>query len=257
MLCYIKNFKITFLYRLDYNFPKKNYQTMKKFLLNVIFIAATLSAHSATFTQKRTNLMSHKCTYCQKDDQLLKELQKEGFELKSIGHCYGVTLTFIKYLTNNKEKLNLSADALLDEFISDKDYMQSSHEIQSYQHRYIELKNEKGILELNPKGMKKYLSAASGARVKNYFIIPLEKAKPEFTKESLIEVLNKEQESLFMLGIIDTQGFNHCIALSTNEAHRFFYDSNQGIVTFSNIDEQATFLENFFKKNRFIWYATF
>ena len=93
---------------------------MKKFLLNVIFIGATLASHSASQTQKFTNLMSHQCTYCQKDDQLLKELQREGFELKSIGHCYGVTLTFIKYLTNNREKLNLSADALLDEFIRDQ-----------------------------------------------------------------------------------------------------------------------------------------
>jgi hypothetical protein len=105
--------------------------------------------------------------------------------------------------------------------------------------------------------MKKYLSAVSGARVKNYFIIPLEKAKPEFTKEVLIKVLNKEQESLFMLGIFDSLGFNHCVALSTNEAHRFFYDSNEGIVSFSNVDEQAIFLETFFTKNRFIWYATF
>lgn len=216
-----------------------------------------IQAKESSFYKRPTNILANRCTYCHVNPKIYEMLEQEGMESLPEGHCYGVSLFFIKFFLEHPDKLYLPLKDLLQEFLEDSRFEQLSHEFQKLQHSYLSKKGEKQPLELNIAAMKKYFFILAGHKVKNYLPITKDVLQDQDLKDTLENFLRAEKNRILMVGVRSKQGLGHCIVVSLKDDNLIIYNSNSGLYRFIGLAEVKEYLLGYFSLMPPTWVASF
>jgi hypothetical protein len=209
------------------------------------------------YERKRINLNSRDCPYCQHSEQLKHFHFEKRWPDQPKAHCFGSTLFLIQYLLAHPQSMTHSCTEILSEIQNESNFEEMVHSFSMNQHSYYAFKNSHDPLELNPELMKDYFLALTGTKPSAYHVLPLPAVNATFDKTTIYATLKRLPNQLIMIGYTDKEGYNHCIAVSTQPQKLFVFDSNLGIYQFPDLETLSWSSEKVLRDCRFRWLAAF
>lgn len=209
------------------------------------------------FERKRVNINSKDCHYCQHSERLRYFYFEKKWPDQPEAHCFGSVLFLIQYLLGHPQSMTHSCKEILSEIQNESNFEEIAHSLSMNQHAYYTFKGEPNPLELNPELMKDYFLALVGIRPSEYYALPLSVVNATFDKTTIYATLKSLPNQLILIGYTNKEGYNHCIAVSTQSNKLFVFDPNLGIYQFPDLETLSWDSERVLKDSRFRWLAAF
>ncbi len=207
--------------------------------------------------KNRININARNCRYCQISEKLNKFNFKKKWPDQPNAHCFGSTLYLINYLLTHPKSIDHSCLEILSEIQNQPNYEELVHSFSMNQHPFYKYENQNEPIELNPDLMKSYFSALIEITPSEYYVLPLSEKTGYFEKANIYTFLKELPNKLIMVGYVDKDGFNHCIAISTIEKKIFVFDPNLGLYHFHDLETLSFTSGIVLDKCRFRWAAAF
>jgi len=207
--------------------------------------------------RKPLNISSANCHYCHHSEQLKRFHFEKRWPDQPAAHCFGATLFLIQYLLTHPQSMTHSCAEILFEIQNESNFEEIVHFLSMHQHSYYTFKGKPDPLELNPEWMKDYFLALIGTKPSEYYVLSLAADNAVFDKATIYDTLKSLPNHLIMIGYTDKNGYNHCIAVSTQAEKLFVFDSNLGMYQFPDLETLSWNSERVLKECRFRWLAAF
>jgi hypothetical protein len=207
------------------------------------------------------NFSSFSCPFCRNRDgglELEELLRRENFYkeravFESRGHCFGISLLFVRHLLT--QNLVSPCSSILNHFSEMPNLKELAHQLQVNQPGfYAENGSGKWVLS-DREAAKKCFSLLTQAPVHDYVFVPKSQLPAaKFDKAVLFRLFHESQ--ILVFSSIDEEEKNpHCIVVHTGK--KLLFDPNEGLYRFTNLETMAALLELQLTKRRVAFIVSF
>jgi len=227
----------------------------------------------------KTNFTSSSCTYCQTQnssqylEMMLKKSDFQKIPKKSVvgGHCVGITFLFTKFILSQQLTKTDTCSQILSKIALSPNFMKESHEFSVNQPcDYVKGSKEinpadlppqlllKNLVWLNPSYMREFLKITIGQSPEEYyFYSPSRADSSKFNTVAIYATLQKLPNKLLLISYNDKKNAGHCIAICTNPEKILFFDSNDGLYQFHDLETMSWVCGKTLDGCKLQWIATF